>query len=245
MKRSNAGKDLKTLETLLRVQRKELNTCRQQVRNLQAQQARLRKFIFDVCFILYVWSVPSGFLALAYAAHARRINNYDANVSMEELEERFLHTDMAVLTAISSRVGVESKRALAEASRFEREHSLFQWIQNENDAKGVAPNTTMVRQHLAAQRVEPVATSVQPSTIPGKVKSISWVQRFRKRWALKRGSFMPGEQMSQEAVGEKVTCSNFKNFIWGSQSPHCVTETFGKKGAAWRPPNRVHKLISL
>ena len=238
MKRSNAGKDLKTLETLLRVQRKELNTCRQQVRNLQAQQARLRKFIFDVCFILYVWSVPSGFLALAYAAHAGRIKNYDANVSVEELEERFLHTDMAVLTAISSRVGVESKRALAEASRFEREHSLFQWIQNENDAKGVAPNTTMVRQHLAAQRVEPVATSVQRSAMAGKVKSVSWVQRFRKRWALKRGSFMPGERMSQEVIGEKVTCSNVLKYHLGFANSPLRDERLWKKGRRRAAPKQ-------
>ena len=208
MKRSNAGKHLSTLESIQHAHQKELAATRFRLKKLQEKEARLRKSIFDVCFILYVWCVPSGVLALAYAAHARHVRNYDANISMEDLEEQFLRTDMADLTAISSRVGGRSKRALAEAGRFEREHSLFQWIQNENDAKGVAPNTSMVRQHLAARRVEPVATSVQCGAMAGKVKSVSWVQRFRKRWALKRGSFMPGERMSQEVIGEKVTPSN-------------------------------------
>ena len=35
--------------------------------------------------------------------------------------------------------------------------------------------------------------------------SVSWVQRFRKRWALKRGSFMPGERLEREHIGQKVT----------------------------------------
>ena len=238
MKRSNAGKHLSTLEANLHAHEKELKATREKAKSLRKKEARLRKSIFDVCFILYVWCVPSGLLALAYSAHAGHLRNYDANVSMEELEEQFLRTDMAVLTAISSRVGGRSKRALEEASRFEGEHRLFQWIQNENNAKGLAPNTSMVRQHLAAQRVEPVATSVQRSAMAGKVKSVSWVQRFRKRWALKRGSFMPGERMSQEVIGEKVTCSNLLKPHLGFANSPLRDERLWKKGGRWAAPKQ-------
>ena len=219
MRRSNAAEHLRTLDAVMHAQRMELNTTRRAAKNMRRRQDRLRKHIFDVCFVLYVWCLPSASLALAFAAHSRRVTEYDAKVSIEELEERFLHTDMVTLTAISSKEGGLSKGVLAEARRFESEHHLFHWVQNQNDRKGVAPNTTMVRDHLARQHVEPVATAGQDTASATAIKSVKWVQRFRTRWALKRGSFMPAERLPREVVGQKVTLSKFKRPPLGCRAP--------------------------
>ena len=207
MECNRARARLKAVDAAMHAQQQDLDRAYNRMRNLRRTEQRLRRYILDVCFILYVWCAPAESLALAYAAHATDTKKCDAKVRPAELEERYLQTDLEVLRAISSRTGGISKRALAEAARFQSQHTLFQWIQDQNDRKGVAPNTTMVRQHLAQISDEPVATAAPSSAACSQVVSVSWVQRFRKRWALKRGKFMPGERLTPDLIATKVTLS--------------------------------------
>ena len=155
-----------------------------------------------------MWCAPSASLALAYAAHAANKTLCDAQVCQTKLENRYLSTNIDELEAINSKLGGMSKAAFAEAERFQSQHSLFTWIQTQNDTKGVAPNTTMVLKFLSQKTVEPVATATQSNALIDKTVSVSWVQRFRRRWALKRGKFMPGERMTCDQIGQKVTLPN-------------------------------------
>ena len=64
-------------------------------------------------------------------------------------------------------------------------------------------NATIVRGHLAQQHMEPVATAMQDTAVATNIKSVSWVQRFRKRWALKHGGFMSVERLARAVIGER------------------------------------------
>ena len=129
-----------------------------------------------------------------------------------------------------------SKSAFAEAERFQSQHSLFTWIQTQNDTKGVAPNTTMVLKFLSQKTVEPVATATQSNALIDKTVSVSWVQRFRRRWALKRGKFMPGERMTCDQIGQKVTLPNANAPpFWAPICPLWFSHLFKKRGRLTAP----------
>ena len=186
----------------------EQQTCifraRKEVKSLKRKQERLRKWIADVCFVLFVWTAPAGSVALAYAAHVATTKMCDAKVCLEDLEERYLNTSVLALRAIASKEGGMSKTVFAEAKRFQAEQSLLHWIRDQNDLKGVAPNTNMVQRQLARPAVEPVATATESCACDQRAVSISWVQRFRRRWALRRGKFMPGERLTPDVIRAKV-----------------------------------------
>ena len=185
-----------------------LANSRRKLKALRRKEDHLRKWIADVCFVLFVWTAPAGSLVLAYAAHATSAKQCDAKVCLTELEERYLKTDIAALNAIAAKEGGVPKTVLAEAKRFQYEQSLYHWIQIQNAEKGVAPNTNMVQKHLKGPAVEPVATATASAARDQPAVSISWVQRFRRRWPLKRGKFMPGERLTCDVIRDKVTLPN-------------------------------------
>ena len=152
-----------------------------------------------------MWTAPAGSPALAYAADTATTKQFDANVCLTELEERYLQTDMVTLNAIASKEGGVPKTVLAEATRLQSEQSLFHWVQVQNDEKGVAPNTNMVQKHLTGPAVEPVAAATESADPDQCAVSVWWVQTFRGRWALKRGKFMPGERLTRDVMRDKVT----------------------------------------
>lgn len=230
---SHAQAQLTAIKEVMAERRKSLDDARRQKRNLLRWEERCRRRIRDVAFILFVWCAPSGALALAYVAHMAQTKQYDAEVSLKDLEERYLRTDVEVLTAINSEESGMSQAAFAEATRFRSQHALCTWVQHQNDTRGVAPNASMVQKHLANTAVAPVATAHPQHAARRNMVSVHWVQRFRKRWALRRGKFMPGERMTPGTIGTKVAPCKRKQ-------PQCLSIfwrfSFGpvkKKGAAW------------
>ena len=197
---------LVALDAAMHLQKANIDRARNELRSFHRKEKRLRGSILDICFILFVWSAPSGALALAFAAHAENNKKCKVDVSEQMLEERYLQTPIGILSAIESRRGGASKAAIGQAARFEKEYNLLQWIKGHNDTKGIAPNTAMVKKHIAQHHVEPVATVLQHDTSEAGLVSTSWVQRFRKRWSLIRGRFSPGEHMSSDLISSKVGC---------------------------------------
>ena len=192
------------LTTAIQQHKEGLAEARKELRNARRREQAGRQAILDVCFILYVWSMPSTVLALAFAEHDAKAKECNVCITSAELEHRYLSTPVGILAGIESRTGGLPKQALARASRFEKEFNLFKWIQNHNTLRGLAPSTGMVRQHLVDERVEPVA-SVCPNTERTAVPvSKRWVQRFRTRWSLSRGQFQQGEQLTREQIKQKV-----------------------------------------
>ena len=202
-----AMKRLKAVDAVMKEQQKELTRARNAERNLRRKEEPLSNFILDVCFILFVWSAPSATVALAYAAHIASTRKHVIDVCKEQLEVRYLETDVAILSAIISKEAGMSKSALAEAVRFQSQFDLFQWIQSQNDSKGMAPSTSMVQNQVTQKAVQADSSSSPTTPLVVKPVSVSWVQRFRKRWSLKRGRFMPGERLPRDAVCDKVACA--------------------------------------
>ena len=159
-------------------------------------------------------------------------------MSLAELEERYLQTDLQVLMGINSKEHSVSKAAFAEAGRFQSQHALFDWIHTQNDAKRIAPSTTMLQNHLVRHAVEPGATAAQRSAKGKQVVSVSWVQRFRKRWGMTRGRFMPGERMAAETIHDKVTMSKEKTALLSAIISRTLFFVAVKKGGRYAAPKQ-------
>lgn len=235
----NRNEHVAVLTVAMQQQKEGLAEARKELRNKLRRAQNSRQALLDVCFILYVWYVPSTALALTFAEHEIRAKGCDVCITTADLEHRYLSTPLGTLTEIASRTGGLPKPTLTRASRFEREFKLFQWIKNHNTLRGLAPNTGMVKQHLAEEREQTVATDRGNTDLVSAPMSKSWVQRFRARWSLSRGRFQQGEQLTTEQINEKARATG-KCF----RAPHRADSSFAaprspdsERGAAWQPPN--------
>ena len=171
---------------------------------LQRQQQRLRHFVADVAFILFVWAAPDTKLCAAYL-QSQQLEGDACGCTVDEVQQRYLQVEVAEMNAISEKQKTIGQRKLDEATRFQREFTLAQWIEHENSKKGNAPTVALVQSHLS-QGVRIAGTDKVASChcAPADV-STKWVQRFRKRWHLTRGRFAARERVPLDALREKAS----------------------------------------
>lgn len=174
------------------------------LKNLKRQENKHRSTLLDVCFILFVWYVPSSQLAMAFAMQQSKKKGWEAVVTEDMLADRYMVTPLETLAALESKSGGLPKTVIDQANRFEREYNLYHWVQQANDDKGVAPTTSLVKKHLGTVVHTDTAGGDNVCKAKSKKVSTSWVQRFRKRWVIARGRFAPGERLSLEQVRDKV-----------------------------------------
>ena len=180
----------------VRSARRELRCMR---RRMKAQSERMHR----ICFVLFVWSSPSATMSLAFAEQARRQGKSVPNITADMLQEEYLQTSIEEIADIMSgeqiRPGV-----LRAALNFAREHELHEWIHEQNVTKGVAPSNDRILKE--AERLEEgpeKVTSLQRigRSEPARTK---WMQRFKRRWMIKRGRIQPGECVPQSEAQAKV-----------------------------------------
>ena len=204
----NLKRRLESLDTSIRRQDEERKQAQSNLRRMERKQLRWRKAVLDTCFALFVWNVPSGVLAMAYADHEQKKTGWGMQLSMQMLEERYIQAPIDVVAAVEGKTGGIPKTALNQAARFQRDYTLHQWVQVHNDTKGVAPTTALVKRHVS--QIEPLHSKSTPagmSLSPSRMVSTSWVQRFRKRWSLSRGSFLAGERLPTDQIRSKAPTS--------------------------------------
>ena len=107
--------------------------------------------------------------------------------------DRHMAATPAGLDALAAPSGVRACAAFAQAERFVKQYALQAWVRHENEAKGLAPSTGLVQRQVLlaaapAAADNPVGQIAAESLSPPSSK---WVQRFRRRWSLRRGSFSP------------------------------------------------------
>ena len=182
----------------------ELVSIRQRQRSAQRRIAYQIDQVNQVCFVLFVMTSPSATLALAYADHARRQGKSVQNITAETLQEQYVQTTIEDLANIMAGEQVDPK-VLRAARRFAREQQLHEWIQWQNKEKGLAPGSARILQ--AAQQFEQDPEKGHDwqrnsGSLPARTK---WMQRFAKRWQLRKGTIQAGERIPQEEAKAKVS----------------------------------------
>ena len=106
---------------------------------------------------------------------------------------------------------------LRKARRFKSEYDMYVFVREQNQKKGLAPTMDTVRQHEEMRRsafgVGESGFDEKNSIRSGSMsaRSYKWtkrMQRFRKRWNLRKGTFAPGERLTEEETRSKVRVKN-------------------------------------
>ena len=155
---------------------------------LQRRRTRLLQFCADVAFILFVWTVPDTTLCSAYLES--QPNGEERNSrTVDELQQWYLAATLTEINAIADKDKSVGARKLSTATRFQRDFASAQWVETENSTKGNAPTVALVQAHLSNEVELPLGTGAALFACPPTQFSSKWVQRFRKRCSLTRGSF--------------------------------------------------------
>ena len=178
-----------------------------QRRLLQQRRRRILQFVEDVALLLFVWTCPDTTLCQAYL-ESEKIAADTSGVTLKDIERRYLSLSSAQINGMMDKATTVGARTLQKAERFKREFALARWIETENSKKGNAPTAALVQVHMS-QSTDLVSISQEDMAVDTPVKvSTKWVQRFRKRWRLARGRFVPRDHLPLNAVREKAPVSN-------------------------------------
>ena len=128
--------------------------------------------------------------------------------SQEQLKE-----EVASLTDFTKDVLVNpptkrGKLALAEAYKFVRERSLFQWVRAQNRSKGLAPSyAALWRQwaHAAEAEVPDAGPDTAGFARSAKHKA-QRMRRWARRWIVVRGCYKPGPRLELDRLRSKAIC---------------------------------------
>ena len=143
--------------------------------------------------IIALTSPDTDCVAAYLDAEQRRRARQHPCPSLDEVLDRYMAESPAGLAALVGPTGGRPRAAFAHAERFVKQYALQAWVRHENEAKGLAPSTGLVQRQVLlaaapAAADNPVGQIAAESLSPPSTK---WVQRFRRRWSLRRGSFSP------------------------------------------------------
>ena len=171
----------------------------------------------EICFLLFVWTAPSSSLALAYADRSKKQREDCIQISEQSWLQRYLETSVETLAGIMSGEYDGPPSVLRKARRFKSEYDMYVFVREQNQKKGLAPTMDTVRQHEEMRRsafgVGESGFDEKNSIRSGSMsaRSYKWtkrMQRFRKRWNLRKGTFAPGERLTEEETRSKVRVNN-------------------------------------
>ena len=177
---------------------------RRRMHLLQRRRKRLTDFVGDVAFILFVWTVPDTTLCSAYL-EAQPTGEGECSLSIDALQLRYLAATVGQINAIVDKDKSVGAGKLSAAARFRRDFELARWIETENSTKGNAPTVALVQAHLSQEAELPLQNGAARIARPPCKVSSKWVQRFRKRCNLTRGSFAARAPLPIEAARDKAT----------------------------------------
>ena len=148
----------------------------------------------DIALTILAWTSPDTKCVAAYLDGERQRRGVGRPTpSLEEVMGRYFAASPASLAALAAPTGEPPRVPAARARRFVKQYELQAWVRHENEAKGLAPTTGLVQRQVllsgtTAVEGNPHGDIAEESLSPPSTK---WVQRFRRRWALRRGAFSP------------------------------------------------------
>jgi hypothetical protein len=193
------------LKSAVRHSQKAQRSLKQKLTQELRQESRETQMRMDVAFVLLVRQNGDITRSLEYLKQVgHRISNAESESPQEQLEQRFLRTPLPEMQPILEGGGPLKRKAFTIADRWQEEHSVFSWIVAQNVNQGVAPSSRMVEKHLSDNHVD--KKEDRDCRRRGKTWAASkkWLQRFRRRWSLCRGSFSGREKIPLDSMREKV-----------------------------------------
>ena len=166
----------------------------------------------EICFLLFVWTAPASTVALAYVDRRQNREEDCSEISEQSLLDRYNATSLATLAKIMCGEYDGPESILRAARRFKAEFDMFLFVQEQNEKKGLAPTMETLRAQVESAGTDSVEETPcdeknrQVGTTAG-TRSDKWtkrMQRFRQRWGLRKGTFPPGERLSEETTRAKV-----------------------------------------
>ena len=209
--------DLTDRRQALKLQERELHKRQQQL-------IKREKDILSVGLILFTLGNASLQILTDYLEKKLvELPHTSLETMVHNVEERYLAYSKAELLAMSEGANVLNKRAYKEAKSFLAEHALYQWALEQNMTKGLAPDSKLVwaklseiakadvRESCRDCGDEPLASSAadRQTRMPLRPGALKFVQRFRKRWALKRGSYPARDKVPLPLLRDKVCRSQY------------------------------------
>ena len=204
--------------------RKALKLQERELHKRQQQLIRREKDILSVGLILFTLGNASLQILIDYLEKKLvELPHTSLETMVHNIEERYLAHSEAELLAMSEGANVLNKRAYKEAKSFLAEHALYQWVLEQNMTKGLAPDSKLVWTKLSEITKadvhescrdcgdEPLASSAadRQTRMPLRPGALKFVQRFRKRWALKRGSYPARDKVPLPLLRDKVCRSQY------------------------------------
>jgi hypothetical protein len=123
------------------------------------------------------------------------------------------------------------------AVRWLKEHSLADWLKQQNTTKKITPSSTQVwREFAGARGVD------EPDVVPEKRKhKLQWVKRWAQRHNIRRGKFSVGSAVPRDQAVQKATESSMQSVHLCNRFQHI----FGPSGALLGAQYEVHNADSL
>ena len=162
---------------------------------------------FVVRCALVVWAMRSdGDLAEAFLEQWPQNRGAVAPCSQEQLREKMSTLTETEKEELLSPTTIRGERAVAAATKFLTEKSLFVWVQKQNTDKGFAPSyAALWRQFANEDDNKPISLQGQPDAPPAREKhKRQRVQRWSRRWRVVQGRYKAGEQLPLETLRQKA-----------------------------------------
>jgi hypothetical protein len=163
--------------------------------------------------VLFVLTCPSATMAMAFVAKQTSEGQMTCTVTEAELQELYLAKPLHIVQQIADQTGGVRKVIMAEALAFQRDYKLHQWVHEQNVMKGMAPTTHLMVRHIRLQdpSIEPFAMPNWRTALPRT--ACRWVQRWRHRWALRRGCLPSRDKLSVDVMRLKAPWKYLWSFL--------------------------------
>ena len=156
---------------------------------------------------LVVWAMRSdGELAQAFLAEWPQNRRAAAAWSQEQLREKMNTLTETEKEQLLRPTTIQGERAVAAATKFLAERSLFAWVQKQNTEKGLAPSyAALWRQFAHEVDHERIRLQGEPDAPPASDKhKRQRMQRWSRRWRVVKGRYKAGLRLPLETLRQKA-----------------------------------------
>lgn len=204
---------LKEVSGTLRGVREQIDAHQRTRRLLYFKSSRERarmlawSFAFHVGLIVWVLRGDPDLAAQLAAQCSSSQRPQDASCSSEQIAERGSALSEECKHRLLNPVSSRDKRALAEARKLLAELSLYRWVRDQNDEKGLAPSKgALWRQWSEQSATLEFMNCLESSAVEEKsVRNRNqWMQRWASRWRVEQGRFKQGARLPLEVLRAKA-----------------------------------------
>ena len=139
-------------------------------------------------------------------------------------------------------------RRTADAENYVREKELHDWIETQNETRGIAPTTRAILWKRTKESTDtPQGRTIREAPLHPSLprRQVQWTRRFMRRWAMRRGALPAGTGMPEDEAARKARRgkTHFRPGFFGPKfvsgatfAGHFRRPENGRRSAATKPP---------